>query len=404
MTCVKRLLIVTHVTHYRHEGKIFAYGPYAREINIWCDLFTDVMIAAPCKVGPPPGDGVAISRANIELRSIPASGGESIRAKLWQLILLPRIVGLLIFAMRATDAVHVRCPGNLGLLGVILAPCFCSKLIAKYAGQWNGFPGESWSVRLQRHLLGSRWWRGIVTVYGDWPNQPPHVIPFFTSVMTAEQVDRAKEIAARKTAQQTLSLLFVGRLSKSKNVDVLIEAVARLKQADIRVHCDIVGDGAQRRQLGEQVQRLKLEECVHFAGAIDFDQVFDFYDRSQVLVLASDTEGWPKAIAEAMACGLVCVGSDRGLVPWMLGKGRGFVVPARDVDALTSTLRELALSPVERIEISKRAATFSQRYSLETLREALRKLLTEHWHVNMNEVMPTKRNSDPCIKQQATVS
>ena len=185
---------------------------------------------------------------------------------------------------------------------------------------------------------------------------------------------------------------------------MLIEAVARLKQADIRVHCDIVGDGAQRRQLGEQVQRLKLEECVHFAGAIDFDQVFDFYDRSQVLVLASDTEGWPKAIAEAMACGLVCVGSDRGLVPWMLGKGRGFVVPARDVDALTSTLRELALSPVERIEISKRAATFSQRYSLETLREALRKLLTEHWHVNMNEVMPTKRNSDPCIKQQETVS
>ncbi|MFG0262384.1 MAG: glycosyltransferase family 4 protein [Novipirellula sp. JB048] len=310
-------------------------------------------------------------------------------AKLRQATLLPRIVWRLFLALRWSDAVHVRCPGNLGLLGVIFAPCFSNKLVAKYAGQWNGFPGEAWSVRLQRYLLGSRWWRGIVTVYGDWPNQPAHVIPFFTSVMTVKHIERARAIALHKHPQPCFSILFVGRLSKNKNVDVLIDAIANLVRNDVTVRCDIVGDGAQRQQLEEQVSRLGLENCVHFAGAVDFDQVFEFYNRSQVLVLASDTEGWPKSIAEAMACGLVCVGSNRGLVPWMLGEGRGFVIPARDVGSLENTLLKIAKSPDQLEQISQRAAEFSQRYSLETLRDALRTLLSEHWHVNMENDKPT---------------
>ncbi|EMI17648.1 glycosyl transferase group 1 [Rhodopirellula maiorica SM1] len=395
---------MTHVTHYRHRDKIFAYGPYVREINVWCDLFPEVMIAAPCKDGLPPGDGLAISRANVNLRPIPASGGDSLAAKLQQLVLLPRIVWLLCLALYRTSAVHVRCPGNLGLLGVILAPCFSNKLIAKYAGQWSGFPEEAWSVRLQRYLLGSRWWRGIVTVYGNWPNQPPHVIPFFTSVMTAAHIRQAKEIASRKVPQSPLSILFVGRLSKNKNADVLIKAVANLAQRDVAVRCDIVGDGEQNEQLRELVARLDLKTCVHFAGAINFEQVFDFYDRSQVLVLASDTEGWPKAIAEAMACGLVCVGSDRGLVPWMLGEGRGFVVPARDIDSLTNTLERIATSPDQQVDVSRRAAEFSQRYSLETLRDALRELLSEHWDVDMNNSNPTKPKRDCNTNRRVTIS
>ena len=85
----------------------------------------------------------------------------------------------------------------------------------------------------------------------------------------------------------------------------------------------------------DSLQKLASErgvlDRVHFAGGVEFDQVFDFYEQSHVLVLASETEGWPKAIAEAMACGVVCVGSDRGLVPWMLGEGRGFTVEPGDV-------------------------------------------------------------------------
>ena len=249
MASVKRLLVVTHAPHYRHNGALYAYGPYVREMDLWCSMFPEVVIAAPCIVGPPEDDGLPLCSGNVSMFPIPASGGAKLRSKLWQLCLLPWIVIRLSTAMMRADAVHVRCPGNLGLLGVILGPIFCKKLVAKYAGQWTGYPGEARSVRLQRYLLGSRWWRGPVTVYGQWPNQPDHVVPFFTSVMTLNQVQRAQEMASKERPAPPFSVLFVGRLSKAKNVDILIRSIAELANQGIEAHCNIVGHGEHGKAL-----------------------------------------------------------------------------------------------------------------------------------------------------------
>ena len=389
MSSVNRLLVVTHVTHYRHDGAVHAYGPYVREMNVWCDLFPQVVIAAPLADGPPPGDGLAFSSQNMQMHPIPKSGGDTALAKLKQLVLLPWIVTRLCFAMWKADAIHVRCPGNLGLLGVVLGPIFSSKLVAKYAGQWSEFPGEARSVRLQRRLLGSRWWRGIVTVYGDWPNQPKHVVPFFTSVMTKSQMDRARAMTTRRLTcpssanEDPLTVVFVGRLSREKNVDTLIEAVARLTQQGIDIRCHVVGQGAEFESLCRLAEQWNVRDQVQFAGGVDYDRVFDFYEQSDVLVLVSETEGWPKAIAEAMACGLVCIGSERGLVPWMLAEGRGFTAAPRDVETLTEFLKQLSESVELRQSISKRAAEFGCRYSLDSLRTALAELLSERWSVEL---------------------
>jgi glycosyltransferase involved in cell wall biosynthesis len=100
-----------------------------------------------------------------------------------------------------------------------------------------------------------------------------------------------------------------------------------------------------------------------------------------VLVLASDNEGWPKALAEAMAFGLVCIGSDRGLMPWMLGEGRGIVVAPGDAQALAQALGSIVGSETMCREMSACAALWAQSYSLEGLREALRELFAAHWKV-----------------------
>lgn len=368
MTGVRRLCIVSHVVHYRHGGRVHAYAPYAREIEVWADLFPEVRIAAPCEDAPPPGppgDTAAIDRDNVSMDPQPRAGGDAFGAKLKQILLLPVMMVAMAGALRKADAVHVRCPGNLGFLGAAMAPLFSRRLIAKYAGQWNGFPGEARTVRWQRALLGSRWWRGPVTVYGSWPDQPPWIVPFFTSVLDREQVERARRAAASRTPTDRPRVLFVGRLSRAKNVDVLLDALNGLP-------CTIVGDGPERQAL-----EARAPQAV-FAGAVGFDRVLGFYETHDVLVLASETEGWPKAIVEAMAFGLVCIGSDRGLMPQLLAEGRGLVVPPRDVDALAAALRRAA-DPAEAAAIRERAAPFGQRYSLEDLREALREVMEKWW-------------------------
>jgi glycosyltransferase involved in cell wall biosynthesis len=268
-------------------------------------------------------------------------------------------------------------------LGVILGPFFSRYLVAKYASNWQGYPGEIWSYKIQRALLRSRWWRGPVTVYGLWANQPAHVIPFFTSIMTSDQMERAHQVARGKTVHTPLRVLFVGRLTKEKNVDILLSSMANLNTEGIPVIGKIVGVGGLRDALEAQTLQTGLQNCVTFTGGVTFDQVLGFYEEADVLVLVSEVEGWPKAIAEAMAFGLVCIGSQRGWVPEMLAEGRGLVIPPGDTPALTNALREIARSPEMYTDISVRAAKWAEKYSLEGLREALRNLLEERWKITI---------------------
>jgi glycosyltransferase involved in cell wall biosynthesis len=376
---IETLAIVSHVLHCRHDGQIFAYGPYAREIDVWADLFPRVVIAAPSQKTPPRGDDLPLTRPNIALEPQLPTGGDSALAKARQLVALPRLVRGLSRAMSRADAIHVRCPGNLGLLGVLLAPLFSRYIVAKYAGQWNGYPGEPRTTKLQRSLLKSRWWRGPVTVYGAWPDQPPHVMPFFASILSAQEMRRARKAAASRAARTPPRVLYAGRLARTKGVDVLLVALAQLRREGLELPCRILGDGPERVSLEKLARDLGLHGQVIFEGALSIKRVLAFYEDSDVLVLVSKAEGWPKAIAEAMAFGLICVGSDRGLLPRMLAGGRGLVVAPRDIHGLASILRQIATAPDDYREMRARAAAWGQQRSLEDVRDGLCKLLTSYW-------------------------
>lgn len=384
------LLIVSHVCHYQYDGKLYAYSPYVREVDIWAEIFPQVVIASPCRKEPPPGDCAAFARHNISIAPQKEAGGENLTAKIGLLLSLPTMIWKLCRAMRQTDAIHVRCPGNTGLLGVCLAPLFSKYLIAKYAGQWTPYSGEARTVALQRRLLGSSWWRGPVTVYGAWENQSAHVVPFFTTVMTADQIALARNASNQKHTHSPLRVLFVGRLSAAKNVDCLIQAVAQVREQGIALSLTLVGEGRMRSSLEALVQELSLSDSVSFVGGLNFEQVLQCYAESDVLVLASETEGWPKAIAEGMAFGLICIGSQRGLIPQMLAEGRGLVVEPRDTEALAQNLLAIARSPDDYQTMRQTAAQWGQRYSLEQLRDALRELMETRWGVMLPSVSDTK--------------
>src|SRR6185437_11672977 len=115
----------------------------------------------------PPGDCLAFERENISIDPQIEAGGNGFSDKLALAASVPAMVFGLARAMRQAGAIHVRCPGNLGLIGALLAPIFSRRLIAKYAAQWRGGDGIPLSAKFQRAILRSRWWRGPVTVYGS---------------------------------------------------------------------------------------------------------------------------------------------------------------------------------------------------------------------------------------------
>jgi glycosyltransferase involved in cell wall biosynthesis len=381
-----RLLVISSAIHYEWQGRVSSVGGYTREIDVWADLFSEVGIAAPLRREPPPGDCMPFTRQNITIVPQKEVGGATSKAKLKLLANVPNLMWNLIKAIRRYDAVHVRCPGNLGFLGILLAPLFSRRMVAKYAGQWNGYPGEDLTGRMQRRLLQSRYWRGPVTVYGRWPEQPAHVIPFFTSVMTREQLERAARGACRKREGSWLHVLFVGRLSAAKNVDCLIEALSLLKVQGASLSCSIIGQGPERERLEAMANKLELTNLVRFTGGLAHHGVLALMEQSDVLVLASKSEGWPKAIAEGMAHGLICIGSDQGFVPEMLADGRGLVLPARDARKLAETLGQIVADPKSFEPIRERAASWATKYSLEGLRAALAELLRVSWKLSPDDL------------------
>ncbi len=377
-----RLLIVSHVTHYLGPDEhYYAYGPYAREIEAWAELFPEVVIAAPLRNVTPPQGSYRISSPNVRVAPQREVGGTSWLDKLLILRSLPALVLSLSREMRNADAIHVRCPGNLGLLGALLAPLFSERLVAKYAGQWNGFPEEEWTVRLQRAILRSRWWGHPVLIYGSSPRQPQHVVSFFTSMLSSEQLSRARASAAARQRSPVLRVIYSGRLTKSKNVDVLLRAIAALKSEGIPLKGLVIGGGPEGDSLRALAAELGIADQIEFTGAVSLEKVLDFLERSDVLVLASNTEGWAKAITEAMAFGLVCIGSDRGMIPTFLGDGRGLTVPPRDVGALADALRKVASAPQEFETMRTLAAEWAQQHSLDNMREAIRDLLLRRWNL-----------------------
>lgn len=378
---VERLVVVTNVTHYRHEGRVWAYGPYAREIGAWTTLFPRVAIAAPERLEAPPADALPIDGPDVRVVPQLEVGGTTVASKLRLVAALPATVWRLARALRGADAVHVRCPGNLGLLGAVLAPLLVRRRVAKYAGQWSGFPGEEWTVRLQRAILRSRWWGAPVLAYTGSSGEPAHVVPFFSTAVSGEQV---AAIAPRdgRAPGDDLRVLFVGRLSRNKNVHLLLGALATLRAEGVAVRGTVVGDGAERAPLERLAAELGLGPAVEFAGAVGVDDVLAHYRRADVLVLPSTTEGWPKVLVEAMTFGLVCIGPDCGVVPTILAGGRGLVLPALTADALAATLRSVVEHREELAAAGASAATWARRYTLEGFAVSLRDVLADAWRID----------------------
>ena len=420
MATPSKLLVVSSVVHYRHRGRFWAYGPYAREMDVWADLFPQVEIAAPCREAIPLPDCVPFSRDNITLRPQPDTGGDRWRDKAWQIVQLPRLILSLSRALVAADAVHVRCPSNLGLLGVVLAPLFTRLRVAKYAGQWGGDGPLRFVNRLQRALLRSRWWGAPVTVYGEWPGEPSHVHSFFTSMMTAEQIRWAAQVASKKrilcgsdwpaakggrpesscTGEQVgtspstpiasktpLRILYCGRLTPFKRIEELIRAVRLVMRRGLSVHLAILGDGPDRDRLAGIAAELEILEQVEFVGGLPFDEVMSWYEWAHCLVLPSASEGWPKVLAEAMCHGVVCIAVSCGHVPRLLDQ-RGVLLERGTAEEIAAALQSVADQPAAHFQIAAEAALWAQQFSLEGLGQALRELLSREWAISLGQPVP----------------
>ena len=134
-----------------------------------------------------------------------------------------------------------------------------------------------------------------------------------------------------------LAIGSVGRIESEKRFDVLLEAIALLRQTRPSVTLVLAGRGSMEPPLRARAQKLGVADACLFAG--HQDNVMDVYHALDVFVQSSDTEGTPNAILEAMALETPIVATAVGGTPDLITDGvHGLLVPRRDPAALASAI------------------------------------------------------------------
>jgi glycosyltransferase involved in cell wall biosynthesis len=176
------------------------------------------------------------------------------------------------------------------------------------------------------------------------------------------------------TAPPTEDLVFVGRLSPIKRVDLFLQAVAMAAARLPRLSAVVVGDGAERARLEALRESLGLEHTVRFVG-VQVD-VGPWLARARALVLTSDSEGLPLSVMEAMTAGLPVIASHVGDLPDLVEDGvNGFLVRERTAEAFADRIVALLRSEPLRARLSREASRAARRYTLEAATEVWESIL-----------------------------
>ncbi len=142
------------------------------------------------------------------------------------------------------------------------------------------------------------------------------------------------------TSSDSQTIVTVGDLIPRKRTDVVIAAFPRILAAYPEARVTIVGDGPERRRLESMVHEHALEKSVTFAGRVN--DVRPFLQSSSVFVCTSLREGFPRAMSEALASGLIPVTTRAGTIADYVEDGvHGLHVPTNDEDALAAVLIRL---------------------------------------------------------------
>jgi glycosyltransferase involved in cell wall biosynthesis len=161
---------------------------------------------------------------------------------------------------------------------------------------------------------------------------------------------------------RVLKLLYVGRVSREKNVTLLENVFRELCKTHGGIHLVIVGDGPYF----EEMKRRTADLPVTFTGFLDGEDLCQAYASSDIFVFPSTTDTFGNVILEAQASGLPVVVTDEGGPKENLLPGKsGFVIPAHDEERFTRALTDLVDNPDLLQTMKQNARRYSEGRSFE---------------------------------------
>lgn len=215
-----------------------------------------------------------------------------------------------------------------------------------------------WASRRAAASIGVS--QALVDVLRGWDVNPSQLHLMRNGVDLDRFAPRAKESARQRLRLHGHQwLLSVGNLVELKGHDLVIAALAYLRQTHGDVRLAIVGRGPERPQLERLAANLGLAESVVFVGAVPQPDLVDWYSAADALVLASSREGMPNVLLECMACGTPVAATAVGGVPEVLKGAPGCdLVKIRSAEGIAAAVAKILTNPIGPEELRAHAVQF----------------------------------------------
>ena len=336
-----KLVIISHTSHYISKEKIVGWGPTIREINKLAELFEEVYHLAPFYKKTAPESSLPYSSENIIYIPLKPYGGEKISEKLSVITTAPHNLNVLRMVLKKfgkSDWIHFRAPTAMGLFVLpYLSVNRIPKLWVKYAGNWR-MDNQPLSYSIQKWWLENNIQRSKVTINGYWTGQKEHLLDFKNPCFDNNELEMANQTGINKNFTGKLTICFAGSLTKNKGAGLLIEALKQFPLKDQIEEVIIAGDGIMRKELEKLSEDAGVK--IIFKGYLSKEDMSKLYARSHLIALPSESEGFPKVIAEAAAYGCVPVVSDISSISQSFDNEKAFLMKEINPEELSNRLKE----------------------------------------------------------------
>jgi glycosyltransferase involved in cell wall biosynthesis len=369
-----KFVIITHVPHVIEQNQYFAYAPYVDEMNIWAKNVSEIVIVAPISSTEITAVDRAYTHPKIKFIAINTFDILSLKGLFRSVIKIPKISLQIYKAMQYADHIHLRCPGNIGLLGCLVQIAFPSKpKTAKYAGNWDPKSNQPRTYKLQQWILSNTFLtRNMqVLVYGQWEGTTKNIKPFFTA--TYAKAD--KKLIHKRILDETIEFVFVGTLVAGKNPLYAIQIIEKLIQKGCDVILTLYGEGFEKDKLERYCIYNNLQNKIIFKGNQTKETIEKAYQQSHFVILPSDSEGWPKVIAEGMFWGCVSIATKISCVPYMLDNGNRGVLLDMDLDNDVFQIESVLNNQRLYDEKQSSGLEWSRKYTTDVFESVIKKLL-----------------------------
>ena len=357
-------------------------GGFPFQIKALSQLFEATRVVVPC-IGSSrhPGE-VPLIGHNLTVVPLTVPLGTGARRKLALPFWLLRNGTTLLREALQAQAVHAVIPGDIGTFGMLLAWGLRKPLLVRHCGNWlvqRTAAEHFWRWFMERSAGG----RNIMLATGGGSSPPSRLNErvhwVFSTSLTAEELAACASVRDAPTDGGP-QLITVSRQIREKGTEIAIRSLSLLVDDYPSVRLHVVGDGPDLVDLRRVAAELGLERQVIFHGQVGHDEVLRLLRSADIFCLpTSASEGFPKAVLEALACGLPVITTRVSVLPHLLATGCGVLLDQASPEALARAVRVCLEEPSRYRAMSERAVSTARQHSIEGWRETIGGFVCRAW-------------------------